>query len=90
MRRLGHPLIVGALVVVGLLVGIVVGGQIDPIRDTVDDIFGAKGQDATSQAVSAIKSDYFHTVDQSDLENASIASIIAHIKERYNDRSPTT
>ena len=86
MRRLGHPLIVGALLVVCLLVGIVVGGQIDPIRDAVDDVFGAKGQDATSQAVSAIKDDYFHTVDQSDLENASIASIVAHIKRRYNDR----
>jgi len=86
MRRLGHPLLVAALVVVGLLVGIVVGGQIDPIRDAVDDVFGAKGEDATSQAVSAIKDDYFHTVDQSDLENASIASIVAHIKQRYNDR----
>src|SRR5690349_224540 len=86
MRRLGHPLIVGALVAVALLVGIVVGGQIGPIRDAVDDVFGAKGQDATSQAISAIKDDYFHTVDQSDLENASIGSIVAHIRERYGDR----
>src|SRR5262245_21232535 len=86
MRRLGHPLIVGALIAVALLVGIVVGGQIDPIRDAVDDVFGAKGQDATSQAVSAIKHDYFHVVDQSDLENASIGAIVRHIKERYNDR----
>jgi carboxyl-terminal processing protease len=86
MRRFGHPAIVGALVGVALLIGIVVGGQIDPIRDAVDDVFGAKGQDATSQAISVIKDDYFHTVDKNDLENASIASIVAHIKQRYGDR----
>jgi len=79
-------LIAATLVVVALLVGVVVGGQIDPIRDAVDDVFGAKGQDATSQAISVIKDDYFHTVDKQDLENASIASIVAHIKERYGDR----
>jgi carboxyl-terminal processing protease len=33
-----------------------------------------------------IHDDYFHTVDDKDLENASIASIIAHIKHRYDDR----
>ena len=33
-----------------------------------------------------IHDDYFHTVDDADLENASIASIIDHIKKRYHDR----
>ena len=33
-----------------------------------------------------IHDDYFHTVDDNDLENASIGSIIDHIKKRYHDR----
>jgi carboxyl-terminal processing protease len=83
---LTRRLIVAALVVVAFVVGIIAGGQMDPIPDTVNDVFGAKGQDATSQAIDIIHDDYFHTVDNKDLENASIGSIIAHIKKRYNDR----
>jgi len=79
-------LVLAGLVAIALLVGIVIGGQVGPIRDAVDDVFGAKGQDATAQAISVIKDDYFHTVDSDDLENASIASIVAHLKQRYGDR----
>jgi len=86
MKRVGSPFLIAALVAVALVLGIVVGGQIDPVRDLVDDVFGAKGEDATTQAVNVIKDDYFHTVDKADLENASIASIVAHIKHRYHDR----
>ncbi len=78
--------IVAALVVVALVVGIVAGGQVDPIRNAVNDVFGDKSQDATAQAIDVIHDDYFHTVDDNDLENASIASIIDHIKQRYHDR----
>jgi carboxyl-terminal processing protease len=86
MRWLGRNLGIVIVVAIALLVGIVLGGQVGPIRDTVDDVFGAKGQDATSQAIDVIKDDYFHTVDEKDLENASIGSIVAHIKQRYDDR----
>jgi carboxyl-terminal processing protease len=86
MKRVGNPLIVAALVVVGVLAGVVVGGQVSPIRDLVDDVFGTRGQDATSEAIEAIKDDYFHVVDESELENASISSIVSHIKQRYHDR----
>jgi carboxyl-terminal processing protease len=86
MKRLGHPLIVAALAVVALLAGIVIGAQVSPVRDAVDDVFGTPQQDATSQALEVIKDDYFHTVDESDLENASISSIVSHLKERYDDR----
>jgi len=86
MKRVGTPLIVAALVVVALLAGVVVGGQVSPIRDAVDDVFGTKGQDATSEAIEVIKEDYFHVVDESELENASISSIVSHIKQRYHDR----
>ena len=66
--------------------GIVVGGQVNFVRDAVDDVFGNPGEDATAQAIDVIHDDYFHTVDDADLENASIGSIIDHIKKRYHDR----
>jgi carboxyl-terminal processing protease len=87
MKRVGTAFLVAALAVAVLLVGIVVGDQVGPVRDAVDDVFGNNpGQNATGQAIDVIKDDYFHTVDEADLENASIASIIAHIKHRYDDR----
>jgi carboxyl-terminal processing protease len=86
MKRVGTPLVIAALVAVALLAGIVVGGQVGFVRDAVDDVFGNPGQEATSQAIDVIHDDYFHTVDDADLENASIGSIIDHIKKRYHDR----
>ncbi len=83
---MNRKLIVAAVVAIAFVAGIVAGGQVDAIRNRVDDVFGNKSQDATSQAVDVINDDYFHTVDNKDLENASIASIIAHIKRRYHDR----
>jgi carboxyl-terminal processing protease len=81
-----RTLVIATGLLVAFVVGIVAGGQVDAIRDRVDDVFGNQGQDATSQAIDVIHDDYFHTVDQNDLENASISSIIAHIKHRYDDR----
>jgi carboxyl-terminal processing protease len=81
-----RTLAIAALVAIAFVVGIVAGGQVDVIRDKVDDVFGNKSQDATAQAIDVIHDDYFHTVDDQDLENASIASIINRLKERYNDR----
>ncbi|HEY6638291.1 MAG TPA: S41 family peptidase [Solirubrobacterales bacterium] len=86
MKRAGTPLLIAALLAVALLAGIVVGGQVGFVRDAVDDVFGNSSQDATSQAIDVIHDDYFHTVDDADLENASISSIINHIKRRYHDR----
>src|SRR5918996_262219 len=86
MRRLGRPLIVVGLVVVALLAGTVIGGQVGPIRDAVDDVFGAKEQDPAAEAIEVIEDDYFHTVDVKDLENASISAIVSDIKRRYDDR----
>src|SRR5262245_27495446 len=86
MKRVATPLIAAVLVALLLLVGIVVGGQVGAVRDAVDDVFGNPGQDATSQAIDVIHDDYFHTVDEADLENATIGSIIDHVKKRYGDR----
>jgi carboxyl-terminal processing protease len=77
---------IAVLIAIAFVIGIVAGGQVDAIRDRVDDVFGSKSQDATAQAIDVIHDDYFHTVDDKDLENASIASIIDHIKQRYHDR----
>ncbi|HMA27035.1 MAG: S41 family peptidase [Solirubrobacterales bacterium] len=77
---------IAALVAIAFVVGIVAGGQVDAIRNAVDDVFGNKSQDATAEAIDVIHDDYFHTVDENDLENASIGSIIDHIKRRYHDR----
>jgi carboxyl-terminal processing protease len=77
---------IAAAVAVAFVVGIVAGGQVGAIRDAVDDVIGNSSQDATSQAIDVIHDDYFHTVDDKDLENASIGSIIDHIKKRYHDR----
>lgn len=81
-----RTLAIAALVAIAFVVGIVAGGQVDAIRNAVDDVFGNKSEDATAQAIDVIHDDYFHTVDDKDLENASIASIIDHIKQRYHDR----
>jgi carboxyl-terminal processing protease len=81
-----RTLAIAALVAIAFVVGIVAGGQVDAIRNGVNDVFGNKSEDATAQAINVIHDDYFHTVDDKDLENASIASIINHIKQRYHDR----
>jgi carboxyl-terminal processing protease len=86
MNRAGTPFVIAALVAVALLVGIVVGDQVGFVRDAVDDVFGNTSGNATGQAIDVIHDDYFHTVDEADLENASIGSIIDHIKKRYHDR----
>jgi carboxyl-terminal processing protease len=86
MKRVGTPFVIAALVAVALLVGIVVGDQVGFVRDAVDDVFGNSSGTATGQAIDVINDDYFHTVDDADLENASIGSIIDHIKHRYHDR----
>jgi len=80
-----RTLAIAALVAIAFVVGIVAGGQVDVIRGAVNDVLGDKAQDATAQAIDVIHDDYFHTVDKADLENASIASIIDHIKHRYHD-----
>jgi carboxyl-terminal processing protease len=86
MKRVGTPLLIAGLTVVALLVGMVVGGQVGAVRDAVDDVFGTPSENATAQAVDVIQDDYFHTVDQADLENATIGSIVSHLKHRYDDR----
>jgi carboxyl-terminal processing protease len=81
-RKLG----VAAAVATAFIVGILAGGQVEPIRDAVDDLFNNQAEDATAQAIDAIQDDYFHEVQRADLENASIGSVIDHVKKRYHDR----
>ena len=83
---MSRKLIVAALVAIAFVAGIVIGGQVGGIRDTVDDVFHHSTQDATDQAIDIIHDNYFHTTDRSDLENASIGAMIQHINQRYGDR----
>jgi carboxyl-terminal processing protease len=75
-----------ALVAAALAVGIVAGGQVGPIRDTVDDVFGGGEQDATSQAIDVIDENYFHQVDPDQLESSSVRALVDQIKKQYHDR----
>jgi carboxyl-terminal processing protease len=77
---------VAALVAAALVVGIVAGGQVGPIREGVDDVFGGGEQDATSQAIDVIDENYFQQVDPKQLESASVRSLVDEIKKRYHDR----
>jgi carboxyl-terminal processing protease len=81
-----HPLITVAAVLVAFVVGAIAGGQVDWIRDRVDDVFGSSSPDATSQAIEVINEDYFHQVDEEELEGASIRGLVEDIKKRYKDR----
>ncbi len=78
--------VVAALVAVAFAVGVVAGGQVDPIRDRVDDLLGASDRDATSQAIELIEEDYFHEVDPEVLESESVRSLVEDLKKRYKDR----
>ena len=82
-RNLG---IAALLVAVAFIVGTVAGGQVDWIRDRVDDVFGSSSHDATAQAIDVIDKDYFHEVDPDQLENSSVRSLVDDIKKRYHDR----
>jgi carboxyl-terminal processing protease len=86
MKRVGHPLLIAGIAVFTLLAGIALGSQIGPVRDAADDVFGNNDQNATAQAIDVIDDEYFHEVDDADLQNASIGSIVDHLKQRYDDR----
>jgi carboxyl-terminal processing protease len=77
---------IAALVAATFLVGLVVGGQVEPIRDGVDELFGAPERDATSEAIEVIEEDYFHEVDADQLESESVRSLVDELKKRYKDR----
>jgi carboxyl-terminal processing protease len=47
---------------------------------------GLGGSDATSQAIDAIRSDYFKPVGDAALNDASIAGMVRTLRKRYHDR----
>jgi carboxyl-terminal processing protease len=73
-------------VAIAFLVGAVAGGQVDWIRDRVDDVFGSSTPDASSQAIEVIDEDYFHDVNPEELENFSVSGLVDRLKKRYKDR----
>jgi carboxyl-terminal processing protease len=79
------PLRVPLLVAAALIVGAIVGSQIGPIRDALDDGFGGS-DDASEQALDAIEDNYFEEVDPDELEDSSVKGMIDELKRRYKDR----
>lgn len=78
------PLRVPILVAAALLVGAIVGSQVGPIRDALDESFG--GQDPTEEAIEAIEDNYFEEVDPGELEQSSVKGIVDELKRRHKDR----
>jgi carboxyl-terminal processing protease len=69
-----------------LLIGVVVGARVHAVRTAVDDVFVGGTENPTSQALDVIGKDYFHTVDDGQLQNASVRAIVNEMKRKYHDR----
>jgi carboxyl-terminal processing protease len=79
------PLRVPSLVAAALLVGAIVGSQVGPIRDALDEGFSGN-RDASEQALEAIEDNYFEEVDPGELERSSVRAIVEELKRQHKDR----
>jgi carboxyl-terminal processing protease len=75
---------VPALVAVALLIGVIVGAQVEAVRDAVDEALG--GQDTSTEAIEVIEDNYFEDVDPDELESMSVRGLVNELKRRYKDR----
>ena len=75
---------VPALVAVALLVGVIVGAQVESVREAVDEALG--GQDTSTEAIEVIEDNYFEEVDPAELESMSVRGLVNELKRRYKDR----
>ena len=80
-----HPLTY-VFVAVAFIIGLVIGGRVDPVNDAVVDLLGGRDRDATAEAIEVIEEDYFHEVDADQLESESVRSLVDQLKKRYKDR----
>ena len=77
-----RPVLVTALVVVAFVAGALVGTR----TDVLDDLIGTQPGDLTDEALDVINDNYFEEVDDSELENASVESIVDQLRRQYDDR----
>jgi carboxyl-terminal processing protease len=78
------PLRVPLLVAAALLIGTVIGSQIAPVRDALDE--GLGNQTASEEALEAIEDNYFEEVDPGELEPASVKGMVEELKRQHKDR----
>jgi hypothetical protein len=48
-----------ALVAVAFVVGAILGGRVESVREVIDDAFGGANQDASAEALEVIEENYF-------------------------------
>ncbi len=80
------PLLAVALAVIAFVAGVVVGGRTDGLQGLGDDLFGKQRGQLDAEALDVINDHYFHEVDDAQLENASVKSIVDYLRKRYEDR----
>jgi carboxyl-terminal processing protease len=78
------PLRLPLLIVAAVLIGAVIGSQIAPVRDALDESLGS--QSASEEALDAIEDNYFEEVDPDELEPASVKGIVEELKRQHKDR----
>ncbi len=71
---------------VAFVAGVVVGGRTDGLQGLGDDLFGKQRGQLDAEALDVINDHYFHEVDDAQLENASVKSIVDYLRKRYEDR----
>lgn len=75
---------VPALIAVALMVGVIVGSQVEGVREAVDDAFG--GRETSAEAIEVIEDNYFEDVDPDELESMSVRGLVNQLRRRYKDR----
>jgi carboxyl-terminal processing protease len=73
-----------ALIGLAVLIGAIVGAQVGPVRDAIDEVVGE--QDTSAEAIEVIEDNYFEQVDPEELESMSVRGLIRELKQRYKDR----
>jgi carboxyl-terminal processing protease len=75
---------VPALVAVALLIGLIVGAQVESVRNAIDEAFGERN--TSTEAIDVIEDSYFEEVDAAELEGMSVRGLVNELKRRYKDR----
>jgi carboxyl-terminal processing protease len=78
------PLRVPLLITAALLIGAVIGSQLAPVREVLDEELG--NQTASEEALEAIEDNYFEEIDRDELEPASVKGMVEELKRRHKDR----
>jgi carboxyl-terminal processing protease len=73
----------GSGVVTGLVIGLVVAAVVAVVGGVLTD---DGGDDAITEARETIDANYFHSVDEQTLQDASINAMVGELRRRYEDR----